>query len=68
MKNNYMKYYKVSEGIYIVIAAVSLFEIINLWNINREKSYFFCGFAFLSISMFFFRRYYRIKFNKRAKK
>ena len=63
-----MKYYKISEWIYLIISIISLIETISLWNIDREKSYFFLVFAILSISMYLFRRFYRKKFNKRDKK
>jgi len=63
-----MKYYKISEWIYLIISIISLIETISLWNIDREKSYFFMVFAILSISMYLFRRFYRKKFNKRSKK
>ena len=63
-----MKYYKISEWIYLIISIISLIETISLWNIDREKSYFFMVFAILSISMYLFRRFYRKKFNKRDKK
>lgn len=60
-----MKIYKISEFLYIVISVVSLFEVITLWDIHREKAYLFIGFAALSIFMFLFRRNYRKKFNNR---
>ena len=40
-----MKYYKISEWIYLIISIISLIETISLWNIDREKSYFFMVFA-----------------------
>ena len=46
----------------------SIVETISLWNIDREKSYFFIVFAILSFSMYLFRRFYRKKFNKRSEK
>jgi uncharacterized membrane protein YiaA len=63
-----MKYYKVSEWIYLIITIISIVETISLWNIDREKSYFFIVFAILSFSMYLFRRFYRKKFNKRSEK
>ena len=60
-----MKLYKISEFLYIVIATVSLIEVITLWDIQRDKAYLFIGFAALSIFMFLFRRKYRKKFNSR---
>lgn len=60
-----MKFYKISEFLYIVIATISLIEVITLWDIQRDKAYLFIGFAALSIFMFFFRRKYRKKFKNR---
>jgi hypothetical protein len=60
-----MKFYKISELMYIVVATLSLFEVITLWDIDREKSYLFLGFAALSVFMVLFRRNYRKKFNNR---
>jgi hypothetical protein len=60
-----MKFYKISEFLYVVIAAISLIEVITLWDIQRDKAYLFIGFAALSIFMFFFRRKYRKKFKNR---
>jgi hypothetical protein len=60
-----MNFYKISEFLYVVIAAISLIEVITLWDIQRDKAYLFIGFAALSIFMFFFRRKYRKKFKNR---
>ncbi|MDG1264392.1 MAG: hypothetical protein P8N57_07340 [Flavobacteriaceae bacterium] len=60
-----MKFYKISEFLYVVIAAISLIEVITLWDIQRDKAYLFFGFAALSIFMFLFRRKYRKKFKNR---
>jgi hypothetical protein len=60
-----MKFYKISEFLYVVIAAISLIEVITLWDIQRDKAYLFIGFAALSIFMFLFRRKYRKKFKNR---
>ena len=60
-----MKFYKISEFLYVVIAAISLIEVITLWDIQRDKAYLFIGFAALAIFMFLFRRKYRKKFKNR---
>ena len=61
-----MKYYKISEYLYLVIGVVTLTDLLFF-----EESIFdnpllvlFCD---LSFGMYFFRRYYRTKFNKRNK-
>jgi len=60
-----MKTYKISEVLYWVIAAISIFKLISLWEIDKVRAYYFMGFAILSIFMALFRRYYRKKFNQR---
>ena len=64
-KNIRMKFNKISEFLYIVIAVVSLFEVITLWDVQPDKAYLFLGFSALSIFMFLFRRNYRKKFERR---
>jgi len=61
-----MKSYKISEILYCVIALIATYESYDQWNSNRQKAYIFTGFAILSVFMSLFRRYYRIKFNKRG--
>ena len=56
---------KYTEYLYLAIALISLYEIWNLWGVNREKSYLFIFFAVVSAGMFLFRRNYRRRFEKR---
>ena len=63
-----MRSYRISEILYTIIAIVSTYEGIRLWHANPSKAYIFIGFAVVSIGMALFRRHYRKKFNKRAKK
>lgn len=60
-----MKAYRISEILYLVIAIISVKEAFSLWEIRPEKAYLFIGFAILAVFMFFFRSYYRKKFNRR---
>ena len=60
-----MKNYRISEILYIVIALISIKEAYELWEIRPNKAYLFLGFAVLAIFMYFFRSYYRKKFNRR---
>ncbi|MDB2702921.1 hypothetical protein N9Z01_07495 [Flavobacteriaceae bacterium] len=60
-----MKNYRISEILYIVIALISLKEAYALWEIRPNKAYLFLGFAVLATFMYFFRSYYRKKFNRR---
>jgi len=60
-----MRTYKISEILYLVIAGISIFKTISLWNINNTRASYFLGFAILSILMALFRRHYRKKFKNR---
>ncbi|MBF10781.1 MAG: hypothetical protein CMC63_00920 [Flavobacteriaceae bacterium] len=60
-----MKTYKISEILYLVVALISIYKTITLWDINRTRAYYFILFAVLSILMAIFRRHYRKKFNQR---
>ena len=56
---------KYTEYLYLAIALISLYEIWNLWGVNREKSSLFIFFAVVSAGMFLFRRNYRRRFERR---
>lgn len=56
---------RIVEVMWAVIAAISAYEIINLWGIDRQKAYMFMAFLALAIFMFFFRRRTRIRYQKR---
>ncbi len=62
-----MKYFKISEYLYLVIGLVISIDLIFF-----EDSIFdnlpLLFFGILSFLMYFFRRYYRIKFNNRNNK
>jgi positive regulator of sigma E activity len=60
-----MKFFRIFEIVYLVIAVISIYEVVTNWNIDRNKAYIFVAFAVVSVFMFFFRRYYRKKFNRR---
>ncbi len=60
-----MKYHKFSEIIYAIIALIATYKTYTEWNIDRNRAYLFLGFAILSLFMFFFRRHFRKKFEKR---
>ena len=64
-----MKMLKFFEYVYLCIFIISTIEIIRSWNYpegNRLWLFFF--FAIVSLGMFFFRRTYRKKFEKRNRK
>ncbi len=61
-----MKYYKISEYLYLVIGSVILFDLL-LFKDSITDNLPLLSFCILSFSMYLFRRYYRVKFNKRNK-
>ena len=61
-----MKYYKISEYLYLVIGSVILVDLV-LFKDSITDNIPLLFFCILSFSMYLFRRYYRIKFNKRNK-
>ncbi|MFT6064480.1 MAG: hypothetical protein ACJAYY_001640 [Paraglaciecola sp.] len=48
-----------------MIAFICLVETFTKWNINRERAYFFLAFSILIIFVFFFKRHFRKKVEKR---
>ncbi|WP_040460606.1 hypothetical protein [Galbibacter marinus] len=62
-----MRYFKIFEIAYLVIAILATIEAVRMWPIDRSRSYIMILFAVVSIGMFFFRRYYRKKFGNRSK-
>ncbi|NER14780.1 hypothetical protein GWK08_15090 [Leptobacterium flavescens] len=60
-----MRFFKFFEIIYLVVAVISIREVITQWNADRSRAYIFVAFAVVSIFMFFFRRHYRKKFEAR---
>lgn len=60
-----IKILRYTEYLYLAVAIVSVYKIATLWNVNREKTYLFIFFALVSLGMFFFRRNYRKRFERR---
>jgi hypothetical protein len=56
---------RIVEIMWSVIAAVSAYELFNLWNVDRQKAYMFGAFMVLAVFMFFFRRRTRIRYQQR---
>lgn len=63
-----MKFQKFFEFAYLVIAIISILEVIRSWGVQQERAYLFLMFAVVSVAMFFFRSYYRKRLEKRNKK
>ncbi len=60
-----MRYAKYTEWLYAVIAVLAAYETFSQWNVDRSRAYLFLFFTALSVGMFFFRRHFRKKFDKR---
>lgn len=61
------KFTRFFEVFYIIAAVFFAYETIALWNSERSKAYLFLFFAILAICMFFFRRNFRRRVEKRMK-
>jgi L-asparagine transporter-like permease len=62
-----IKILRYTEYLYLAVFVFSLYRIYTDWNIDRQGAYLFVFFAVVSIGMFFFRRNYRKKFEKRKR-
>jgi hypothetical protein len=51
-----------TKYIYLIVAALSIFKIKELWSVGGMEFYMYVGFAIASLFMFFFRRHYEKKF------
>lgn len=60
-----MRYAKYTEWLYAVVAVLAGIETYAKWGEDRNKAYLFLFFTIISIGMFFFRRHFRKKFEKR---
>lgn len=60
-----IKALRIVEIMWLVIAAVSAFELVARWNADRDKALIFGAFLILSVFMFFFRKRNRLKYEKR---
>ena len=61
-----IKILKYTEYLYLVVAIASIYKILTLWPVNPKDTYISILFAVVSIAMFFFRRRYRKRFEKRS--
>lgn len=59
------RYGKFFEWVYLIVAILSIIEVYNKWNTDRGKAQLFIFFAAIGIGMFFFRRHFRKKMEKR---
>lgn len=62
-----MKLLKIFQYAYLVFAVLFLYDAINNWSIDRNRSYMSLVFFGLAVFMFFFRKKFRKKFEDRRK-
>lgn len=60
-----MRFSKFFEFAYLAVAAFFTYEAVQMWNLDRGRSYLFLFFVAIAIFMFFFRRHFRKKYQKR---
>jgi len=57
-----VKALKYTKYLYLFVAVLSIYKIIETWSHNESVDYMFVAFAVVSLLMFFFRRHYEKKF------
>ena len=62
-----IKIRKISEITYLVIFIIASYEYLFGTNIDQDRKNILLVFAVVSVFMFFFRRYFRKKFESRKK-
>lgn len=60
-----MKYFKIFQYAYLVLAGLFIFEAITKWNEDRTRAYTMLFFTALIVFIFFFRLRFYKKFNER---
>ncbi len=60
------KTWRIFEYGYLIVAIVFIVETVLNWN-SKERAYMFLGFAVLAVFMFFFKRRFRKRIEKRNK-
>ncbi len=58
---------RIVEWMWLVISAVSLFEVVFQWSVDRSRAYLFIAFSVIGLGMFFFRKRQRQKMEDRWK-
>ncbi|WP_439132870.1 hypothetical protein [Polaribacter sp.] len=59
------KIWKFFQYGYLMVAFICLVEGVMRWHSDRNRSYFFIGFAIFITLVFFFKRHFRKKVQKR---
>ena len=61
------KIWKIFEYGYLIVAIVFIVETIINWNTNREKAYLLLLFSVVAVFMYFFKKRFRKRIDKRNK-
>lgn len=61
------KFFKFFEYAYLIFAALFLFEVFRVWGTEPNRAYLSLFFAVVAVGMFFFKRHFRKKYEKRKK-
>ena len=61
------KIWKIFEYGYLIVAIVFIIETIINWNTNREKAYLLLLFSVVAVFMYFFKKRFRKRIDKRNK-
>ena len=62
MRNNI---YRLFENAYVIMAGLSVYMVVTSWEVDRNRAYLFAFFTIVAIFMFFFKRNFRKKMEKR---
>lgn len=61
------KIYKIFEYAYLVMFFLSVFAVITSWNTDKDRAYLFIFFGVVALFMYFFKRNFRKRLEKRQK-
>lgn len=61
------KYFRYFEYAYLIMGGFFIFETFAIWDTERSRAYIFIFLAAMAIFMFFFKRNFRRKLEKRQK-
>ena len=61
------KIWKIFEYGYLIVAVVFIVETVLNWNVDRQRSYILLLFSVVAIFMYFFKKRFRSRIEKRNK-
>jgi hypothetical protein len=62
------KVYKIFEYAYLVMFFLSVFAVMSSWNSDKDRAHLFMFFGAVALFMYFFKRNFRKKLEKRQNK